>query len=557
MGLLDNVRYDVDTPGWRQMRPLAVASAAGTLLCCDKRNDQQCDKSIYQVGSTTTFYKNSVRYPGNVQLTSPALAAAAAGGYAGFVPSFGIYGVLGAGCSTTKIVTSTALALGSGISALALNQLITTDCDYGFKIRIVGYASGKTEERIIVGNTESATPTIYLDGPLTFTPSANDYYEIQSGRVIVVAATTSAAGQTRVYGCTTNVWANGGATGVTTATAASGVVLDELYVPYDRKSGEGFLVGTATYDGDYTADVGTIPNQKKCLQATASAAGTLTGQTTGGDDLVLANEYRNFQIRIVEDVATPTAVGQRRIIASHTAGTAGVTAPIYTLGSNWSVTPSATAKYVIENPNCILLQSAASASMLTYNFAPTAMNNGTVNLAANTWSATYFNAAHTAAVAAGTMAFPCTFHEPITYADGSRITRHSYVYFFRGAAVLDRFDIAGAANGAWSDGIAYGCSGVESFGAGGSGDIDGTTWFGEYGYIVVANTNKVLQFCVVGPSLAPWTALPLQSATAVAGNRVCVLSHCPEMDSLPEEKLGLLYIQSHASTTLFRSDIIG
>ena len=38
-----------------------------------------------------------------------------------------------------------------------------------------------------------------------------------------------------------------------------------------------------------------------------------------GDSLIFANEYRNFQIRVVQDTVNPTSVNQRRIIASHTA----------------------------------------------------------------------------------------------------------------------------------------------------------------------------------------------------------------------------------------------
>ena len=56
------------------------------------------------------------------------------------------------------------------------------------------------------------------------------------------------------------------------------------------------------------------------------------------------NEYRNFQIRIVEDTVNPTAVGQRRNITSHTAGAS----PVYTVPA-WTVTPSANANFVIEN----------------------------------------------------------------------------------------------------------------------------------------------------------------------------------------------------------------
>lgn len=86
---------------------------------------------------------------------------------------------------------------------------------------------------------------------------------------------------------------------------------------------------------------------------------------------------------------------------------------------------------MIENPNVILFQNAVQAGMLTYNYNQRTINNGTNNIAANTWSSTYFNATHAAVVAVGTMAFPCYSHQPLTNADGTRLTRHSYNYFFR------------------------------------------------------------------------------------------------------------------------------
>ena len=110
--------------------------------------------------------------------------------------------------------------------------------------------------------------------------------------------------------------------------------MDEQYVPSDRNVGEGYVVGAATYDtaGDWV---------KKCLTATATSATSITGQTSGGDVLVKNNYFRNFQIRIVEDTAIPTAVGQRRLITANTGN-------VYTVAT-WTVTPSATCKFVIEN----------------------------------------------------------------------------------------------------------------------------------------------------------------------------------------------------------------
>jgi len=236
MAILDKFRYEIDLPGWRQMQPQDVIHAAGGGLCCDKRNDQQCDHTLWNIASATALYKYSARYNGSQLVGSPALAAFAAGGFNAFVPSFGITGTIGVGSTTTKIVTSAATSLGVAIGALGTNQLVTTDTDYGYHIRIINKVTGKTEERFIRANTSGALPTIYLDGPLLNAPNSGDRFEIQSGGVMMLAATTTAAGQTRFYNQANQAFANAGATGITTVTAASGCVLDELYVPFNRKS---------------------------------------------------------------------------------------------------------------------------------------------------------------------------------------------------------------------------------------------------------------------------------------------------------------------------------
>lgn len=562
MGILDKVKYDIDTPLWRQMKPFEVAHSAGSLLCCDKRNDIQADHSMYYVASATALYRQSGRYNGPILVGSPALAAFAVGGASAYLPSFGITGTIGAGSSTTKIVTSAASSVGSAIGALGLNQLVTTDTDYGYRIRIIGKASGKTEERYIFGNTASATPVIYLDEALSFTPANGDLFEIQSGQVLMVAATTTAAGQSRLYNVANNAFANAGALGITTATAATMVALDELYVPYDRVAGEGFLGDTATYDTAGTATVTT----KHCIQASAVGASTISGQVTGGDVRVLANEYRNFQIRIVEDTVNVTAVGQRRMIASHTAGTSGATAPVYTLGAAWSVTPSTSAKFVIENPNLVILQSAASNTNLTYNYSNATINNATASITAFTWSNTYFNGAKASPVAAGCMMFPAYGHEPVTQSDGARLSRHGDIYCFRGnGTALDKFDIAGGVAGLWTLALVY-TGNTVTWGAASSGDYDPVTFLGEYAYMVEAASNRVYQFNIAAPSVAPYVKLPLQSGTAAGGQRVCVLPamqskevniETGQTDVDEDSKLAMVFVQSHLSTNVYRSDIIG
>lgn len=555
MGLLSRFKNGIDLPGWLRLEepPSPLVNAAGTLFACDKRNSIWADNGVYWTQSTANLYRFSGYYNGWHLINSAlGLTALAALGDCYFVPSFGIYGVLTTGCTTTKLVSSTALTAGSAISALGLNQLVKTDMQESYMIRVIDTATGKIEHRTIIGNTASATPTYYLDEPLSFTPTSGATYEILSGLLFNVTITTAAAGQTRYYGIANNVVGNAGSTGITTATASSGVALDEAYVPHDMLTGEGLIKGTATYDTAYSF----FPTGLRCLQASAAAAGTITGTASGGDYEIPANSYRNFQVRIVEDTVTPTAVGQRRIIASHTGGT--TTTPVYTLGSNWSVTPSSSAKYVIENPNLIYFQNTTQAGMLVYNFSPYTVNNGTTSITTLAWSATYANATHGAVIAAGSMAFPSYGISMTLEADKSILARHSYIYFFRGnSATLDRFDISGAANGLWADAITY--NNPVSMTVGSCGDIDVTTFEGSYAYIIAGATNVMYQFNVAAPSLVPWVSLPAQGGTAAASKRIALMGYsCADCDLTDtEEKLGMIYIQSHLAAPFYRSDIIG
>jgi hypothetical protein len=158
------------------------------------------------------------------------------------------------------------------------------------------------------------------------------------------------------------------------------IVLDEQYNPNNMAAYSGFIGRNTASAVTATTIAGTaIPN-------VSSTAGVVGGP--------LANQFRNFQIRIVEDVTTPTAVGQRQIIASHTAGTAGV----FTIYAAWTVQPSNTCKFVIEYPNEIFYSGSASTSTFTY--APFLVRNNavltTAGAQADTWSAVRYAARTTA-----------------------------------------------------------------------------------------------------------------------------------------------------------------
>jgi hypothetical protein len=286
--------------------------------------------------------------------------------------------------------------------------------------------------------------------------------------------------------------------------------------------------GTFQYDSNV--------NTRNALAATAAAAGTITGQATNGDAAVVANEYRNFQIRIVHDAVNTTSVGQRRIIASHTAGAS----PVYTLGSNWSVTPSSSAKFVIEYPNLIILRTAAT-TQYTYNYSPVNITNGTNTINANAWSTAYFAAAANAG-ASGMMWMPAFGIRP----DIDKNSRHSHIFCWRGtSANLDLFDIAGAATGAWTNAVVI--DGGITTAAQLSGCYAPFENEGRMFYLnnyVASATNQIFRFDVQNRVLSPYTPTDeIQAGTAALGNRMAAYAAIDGTDTYD-----CILLQSHLAT---------
>jgi hypothetical protein len=300
--------------------------------------------------------------------------------------------------------------------------------------------------------------------------------------VFLLGAGTLAAGVWKYYDVATNsISGNLATTNLpgTIATDCSFIGLDEGHVPYNQISHAGYF-GVIT--------------------ATGSAATTITGTVGSLDFVVLANEYRNFQIRIVEDTVTPTAVGQRRNITSHTAGPS----PVYTVAT-WTVTPSASAKFVIENNgDRILLWSSGSTSTFTYN------------ITANTWDTATF-AVRSSAHAAGS----CAVHAFSITPDANRNARNSFVFVLRGAnvATVDLFDIAGGATGLWTGSIAVGNSGT-LFTTGTCLLNDVHTNEGRYALVSVSGTQRFIRFDIKNRVFMPGYYIRYAPGTITVGCRM-------------------------------------
>ena len=524
----------IDTLVWRQASPMPNAHAAAVSVCSDLRNDISRNPFVYQLVSNAILNRFNIVTKGSAFAVNPGLGGTfGAGSASAFIPSFGLQGTIAAGSTTTSVVLSTALPTAVGVNMLANRG---GSGEYGYKLRIIDNAaggSGKTAERYITGNTGGTAPTITVLSSFDFTPTTGARYEIVAGRVAMLGAGTTAATSWRSFEVATNTVASMGTTNLpaTVGTDSSITVLDEQYVPFENSPGDGMIKGAYNYDTGLIA--------RYAMTATAAGASSLTGQATLGDAVVVANEYRNFQIRVVEDTTNVTAVGQRRIIASHTAGPS----PVYTLGTAWTVTPSATAKYVIELPNLVLLRSTATTTVYTYNYTDATINNGTNSIAANAWSTTYFAVAP-AANAAGGMWAPSFGIVP----DQNRYARHSFCYFFRGsAATLDVLDIAGSITGTWTGAVVYDGSpgALPAIGSGGCYspfDNEGRMFY--MNLYVASQISQIYRFDVQNRVLSTFTPTEfLQSGAAALGNRVACYMALDGTDTYDT-----VFLQSHLST---------
>lgn len=521
----------LDAQLWRPIKDFTSAHAVWVSLCSDKRNDISRNPFVYQLVSAIALNRWNIVTKWMGFTINPVLGGTfGAWTTSEFAPSRSLEGAIGAGCTTTKIVTTTV------ITAVWVNMLANRggSGDYGYKIRVIGKTAGKVEERFIIGNTGGTTPTFTLDAPLSFTPTATDTYEILWGRVFMLNAGVLAASSFRSMEVASNLLANEGTTNLpaTVSTDSYMVALDEQFTPYNIPPWSGMILGTFNYD--------TWVANRMALSATASGASTITGQATLWDSVVTANEYRNFQIRVVYDAVTPWSVGQRRVIASHTGGAS----PVYTLGTAWTTLPSSSAKYVIENPNIILLRSTATAVVYTYNYNKETINNGTNSIVTNAWHVTYFGNAP-AVHWAGNLIMP-SYGIAI---DPDRNARHSFQYHTRwgGSLIVDQLDIAGSITGTWTSTIVYDGNTTAM--------TTGTCWDyapadneGRMFYINIFSPgiqNQIYRFDVKNRVLSPYTPTNnLQSGTAVSWNRMATYA----IIKWASEIYTSVVLQSHLST---------
>lgn len=524
----------LDKPEWRPLAPCTVTHAAAMNLACDMRNDgSRRNPYIYKLSSTTVVEKYLKEADDWIPKTYATLTGGAisAGAFSLFVPSHGPAGTV-AGSPTTTSFTLAALPFSATVLP---NQLANCGDGDGFMIRVIGKTAGKIEVRRIVGNTSGATPIVYLESALTFTPALTDTYEILSGRLYVLGAGTTAAGYFRCIDIATD--AVSGNLSVTNLAATIGtdtfaLSLDEQYVPYNRDPGEGFVDNGSTYDSAAYA----------CIVAKAGGSATtiVADLSTGGNATsLIADEYKNFQVRIVEDTVAPTAVGQRRRITSHTAGSSAT----FTVAT-WTVTPSSSAKFVIENNNDSLWWT--NAATVTYSYAAGGFAaDASWSTAAAAGGAMQVANPGTAAGAA-TMAVSCFSIEP----DSNHNVRQGHIIRFRGAAsvTVEQLDLTSGSNGVWST-IVPGNMPNATIGAGASGVHSPSVQQGRYFYFVpaVAAPSRCWRLDLLCRVVEPFAYFRYgQTGTAAVGQRMAVGIH---QDGT--SKLGFVYLLRHLATELF------
>ena len=486
----------IDLPYWRPLANAATAASTGSCLAIDQRNSEDRIPIVYYLPAAANLY---AYYPKNDDWGFTAYGAALAGTFGAgnalvVAPSVGPRGTITTGATTTSVVLSTALPASVGV-----NQLANRGDGTGFKLRIVDNGSGgsgKTAEVYITGNTSGTTPTIYWTGAIGFTPVTGSAYEFLSGVVYLLNAGTQASGSFKSFDIATSAFSSLSITNLpaTITTDSCFVAFDELYVPNTQTPGTGFLGN---------------------LTATGSSSTSLTGQAASGDSGVVANQYRNFQIRIIQDTSNVTAVGQRRVIVSHTAGTS----PVYTV-TTWTVTPSTTAQYVIENANWLFLWTSAATTTYVYaNYAITGGGSSGTGLTANTWTSTQFNA-RGGAVGAG-----CSAWQPFGMTlDTQANARYSYTYSMRGGttSTIDLFDIAAAAAGTATAAITYG--GPQNVAAAGNSAAYESLGVpaGRYTYFNWQATTHCSRFDNINRVMEPIAFMPYATAGTVVGSRMCI-----------------------------------
>ena len=453
--------------------PSPVASAAGVNVA---KYYSSIMKKNFQamLGSATSAFWYSPDEDSWVSLPNPSLAGTFGAGACSEIHPMGPNG-------------QTALAGGTTLTLkTSLNIPISLE---GFPLRVTA-GSGIGSNCFIESNTLGANSIITVKSatPFLAATDATTIYTIFSGRYWVLNAGTIAAGIFKYFDYATQVWVNGGTSGLPASWGTDGQL-------EGTNSGSGTIV-------------------------TGTATGGTTNTLVTSNTWVTSNIWANFQVRILSG----TGIGQVRAIASSTTNT-------LTVSANWTVAPDATSVYSIEgNDDNLYLMGNNAVTLYKYS------------ISAGTWSVITPTAARAAAPglsASLNWISGCT-HPSYKDANGVSLAGR-YMYSFRSGGVsnIDRFNLGTLA---WDTVAAYGFSG-ETFSTGSSFGYDGVNHM----YVQKDVTGRYFRFDIGKNMIEPFYTITYPQGAAVAGDKLWLTIFEDGSTRVP-----FIYSLLNSSTIMFR-----
>lgn len=447
------------------MTPSPVNTSAGSFIITDVKEN---DNIVMFVSSATVHYLYHNDEDGWVQIPSGALGGTFGAGSCGHKSRWGNT-LTANGGTTTQANTATAI---SGLAKGATIRFLT------------GSNAGLERTISDVLITPGGTNSLYFDA-LPNAVANNDTFVVSTGRFFIWNAGTMSSTSFRSYDPLTNVWTSLSITNAPTSWGTDGKMV--VTPSYDM-----FASGTTT-----SATINTLSNSAKSW-------------TT--------NQWTNYQVRITDG----TGIGQVRTISSNT-GTQ------LTVSQNWTVTPDATSKYIIEgNDDFIYLLGNNAVTMYRYS------------IAGNSWTTLSPTSARSSAPGVGMSANWVSTVNSVGWDNENDIRNGRYIYSFRGGATatLHRYDIA---LNAWAEINYIGLT--ETFTTGSS-----YTKLDRYIYIRKDNSGRMFKYSISGNYLEPITTTLYPESTSVLGDKMWGVRYIEN----GETKLKWLYWLGNTNNILHR-----
>jgi len=409
MGLINNLKVQVDMPVWEWARLASTASASGSCTTC---NGKLTDRYIYYYINSTNFWRYDTNTDSWQQLASPVVApvspvAMQAGnsslGYQAQVISAtsttftaaGIYGnilsgntvriVSGTGAGQERTISSVAdvaiadfgtpTAVTSSATVTTLTDTVktwTTNQWVGYQMRIT-YGTGPQQIRRILYNSA----TVLTCSDVAYASIENNFLSPMS------TALSTTAGSQSLYAIESSVFTISSPWTVTPDITSRFIILSGGIFMFHSSGGN---YGVEYYDmaSDiwYTKSNATIVlNQTLATDAqilhteefsgyyissTATSATSTTLSDTG--QAMTLNRYAGYIVRITGG----TGVGQQRNIAGNTTDKFIVYKP-------WDITPDATSTYqILTDSDKIYLAGNAASALYNYSISADMMTAGTI-----------------------------------------------------------------------------------------------------------------------------------------------------------------------------------